>query len=604
MATNDSILLAASEISATNMTESLVANLTFTEKLASLPAYVWDNRDLFILESRIIFTSLALIYLGAHAALRRPPSANPPKKSKKGQEQRGRDEDREDQYVHGLMPSDAILLPILAGVVLVGLYYLIKWLEDPYLLNKILRVYFSFMSLASMGKLFADLLHFLTGFVFPTVWRARDGKLYHIDSSKRGQWSIQSNSADQVWDNKKNTPLPGWGSEWKLSNATNTLLWEIRQLLLEQWTVRLAIHGIANETFKVKFNDILGVVLGVGVNLIYYITQSTFLSNVMGYAFSYTSIIIMSPTAFATGTAVLFGLFFYDIYMVFFTPYMVTVATSLDVPIKLVFEGPTKASMLGLGDIVLPGIFVALCLRFDQYMYYYRQRKLVPVELKSEDKSSGQLVTNTQTQRMVIKPDYVDPQGKWGDRFWSTTLSKMLSPDATPALKASAFPRTYFHAAMIGYFLAIVMTLIMLLVYHHAQPALLYLVPGVVFTVWTTGMMRGELREMWNYTEDGSLDTADTIVEVDGNGNVIDVTRNGTGDNKVNNKPQEKQTTEIKDGKTRNADLTDQKNPIPDEVGEKAREANCKRRPSRKEKSYPVFLFSIEAPTSDRDGDS
>ncbi|OTA62705.1 hypothetical protein K449DRAFT_369407 [Hypoxylon sp. EC38] len=600
MATNDSILRAARDISAANITESLVANLTFTEKLAALPSYVWENKDLFILESRLIFTSLALIYLGSHAALRRPPSANPPKKSKKGRQQR--DEDREDQYVHGLMLSDAILLPILAGIVLVGFYYLIKWLEDPYLLNKILRVYFSCMSLASMGKLFADFLHFLTGFMFPAVWRAGDGKLYHIDSSKRGQWYTEGESLRQVWDEKKKNPFPGRWSEWKLSDARNALLWEVSQLLVEQWTIRLYIHGIISQKFKVKFNDILGIVLGVGVNVVYYVTQSTFLSNVMGWAFSYTSIIIMSPTAFATGTAVLFGLFLYDIYMVFFTPYMVTVATSLDVPIKLVFEGPTKASMLGLGDIVLPGIFVGLCLRFDQYMYYYRQRKLVPVDLIAKDESTDQLITNTQTQSMVIKPGYVDPQGQWGNRFWSTKLRKILSPDATPALKASAFPKTYFHAAMIGYFVAMVTTLVMLLVYHHAQPALLYLVPGVVFTVWITGMLRGELREMWNYTEDGSLDTADKIVEVDGNGNVIDSVNNDASNKNVGNKPKGEQTMEAKDDAPSSVNSTEQKSPPPNEVREKVGKSKHKAKTSRKERVPPVLLFSIETP--DRDGDS
>lgn len=49
---------------------------------------------------------------------------------------------------------------------------------------------------------------------------------------------------------------------------------------------------------------------------------------------------------------------------------MVTVAKSFDVPIKLMFpynwdESPPKFSMLGLGDIVIPGIFVALCLKYD-----------------------------------------------------------------------------------------------------------------------------------------------------------------------------------------------------------------------------------------------
>lgn len=49
---------------------------------------------------------------------------------------------------------------------------------------------------------------------------------------------------------------------------------------------------------------------------------------------------------------------------------MVTVAKSFDAPIKLVFPknllaDPLQFSMLGLGDIVIPGIFIALLLRFD-----------------------------------------------------------------------------------------------------------------------------------------------------------------------------------------------------------------------------------------------
>ncbi|KAI1765757.1 signal peptide peptidase-domain-containing protein [Hypoxylon sp. FL1150] len=590
MASNDSILLAASELSAANMTtESLLANQTFTEQLSNLPALLWENKAFFLLECRIIFTAMACIYIGSHAALRRPPSANPPKRGKKG-ESRELQRDEENQFVQGLLPSDAIVFPVMAGVILVGLYYLIKWLEDPDILNKILKVYFSGMSLASMGKLFADSLHFLAGFVFPTVWTARDGKLYHVDPSRKGHWYKAGDSADQVYDDDKKTPLPGRWSEWSLSDASNKFLWEVRHLLAEQWTVRFSIHGIANETFKVKFNDILGVVLAVGADVLYYTTGSAFLSNVMGYAFSYAGIMMLSPTTFTTGTAVLFGLFFYDIYMVFYTPYMVTVATKLDVPIKLVFEGPTKASMLGLGDIVLPGIFVGLCLRFDHYMHYRRQQTLVPVELKSEDASSGRLVSTTETRRMVVKPVYVSPQGQWGDWFWSAGVGKnMSSAAATPALKASAFPKTYFYAAMTGYFLAMIMTLAMLLVYHHAQPALLYLVPGVVFAVWLVGAARGEIREMWTYTEDGGLDTADTIVEVDGNGNVIDIVRD-----KKDNQSGEKQEEEAKANGNTESKSTQEINATADKA-EKSK-VSKRRSSDGKEKRYPVFLFSIEAP--------
>ena len=72
--------------------------------------------------------------------------------------------------------------------------------------------------------------------------------------------------------------------------------------------------------------------------------------------------------------AVLFvvGLFFYDIFWVFGTDVMVTVAKSFDAPIKLLFprafataDTATQFSMLGLGDIVMPGIFIALLLRYD-----------------------------------------------------------------------------------------------------------------------------------------------------------------------------------------------------------------------------------------------
>ena len=56
---------------------------------------------------------------------------------------------------------------------------------------------------------------------------------------------------------------------------------------------------------------------------------------------------------------------------------MVKVATTLDVPIKLLwpksmlFGNQRGYTMLGLGDIVIPGTFVGLALRYD----YYRCRE-------------------------------------------------------------------------------------------------------------------------------------------------------------------------------------------------------------------------------------
>ncbi|KAH7009299.1 signal peptide peptidase-domain-containing protein [Microdochium trichocladiopsis] len=438
-------------------------------------------------------------------------SPTAPAKSKK-HGAKGYHDDEEDYIVEGLKPLDAILFPILAGVVLIGLYKLINWLEDPDIINKILGAYFSVMSLASLGKLLADTLHMATGFIFPNVWRAKDGTLYYIDAEKKGQFRSAPGSEERVLDETQNTPFAGHRPR------VNDLYWERCKLFTEHWTIRFSIHGLFNENLRIKLNDMFGVVVAFGATIIYYTTDSVLLSNAVGYAFSYVGIIMMSPITFTTGSAVLFGLFFYDIYMVFYTPYMVTVATKLDVPIKLVFQGPKNASMLGLGDIVIPGIFIGLSLRFDHYLSYHRQRKLVPVELETETKASGELAVSTETQRMVVKPEYINPQGQWG----RSMLTSILSPGATPSLKASAFLKTYFYAAVVGYLLAMVFTLAMLLIFNHAQPALLYLVPGVVFSVWLTGLVRGEVHEMWVYTEDGSLDGSDMIVEVDEDGNVTE----------------------------------------------------------------------------------
>jgi minor histocompatibility antigen H13 len=55
--------------------------------------------------------------------------------------------------------------------------------------------------------------------------------------------------------------------------------------------------------------------------------------------------------------------------MVFKSSMMVTVATGLDVPIKLKIPNGDKFSILGLGDIVVPGVLVCWCLKYDVDTY-------------------------------------------------------------------------------------------------------------------------------------------------------------------------------------------------------------------------------------------
>ena len=96
------------------------------------------------------------------------------------------------------------------------------------------------------------------------------------------------------------------------------------------------------------------------------------MNNLLGIAFSVFGIENIMLGQFKVGFILLGVLFFYDIFWVFGTPVMVTVAKNLDGPIKLMFPKEIKETydtlkdfnMIGLGDIVIPGIFVYLCLRF------------------------------------------------------------------------------------------------------------------------------------------------------------------------------------------------------------------------------------------------
>ena len=99
---------------------------------------------------------------------------------------------------------------------------------------------------------------------------------------------------------------------------------------------------------------------------------------------------------------------------------MVKVATSLDAPIKIlwaksmVFETKRGFTMLGLGDIVVPGMFVALALRYDF----------------------------NRSKRKTTKESFAKP---------------------------------FFNAAMTAYVLGLVTTMTVMHTFKAAQPALLYL---------------------------------------------------------------------------------------------------------------------------------
>lgn len=472
-----------------------------------------DNKHLLPAYGHMIASALFPIIVGSYASLSRPSSAAKPKKKSKDKKKDGGDvdEDEDDeevvQQMEGLSPSDAIVFPVIAGTVLAGLYWLIKrYGADP--INLIFGWYFSFVGIFSMVKLIHNGSAVLLSLLFPTYF-AKDGKLWQVKDKDRTVVQIENGQAIE------SNPLPGIFRRIPLPARLISTLWMIRSTPKQKYTVTAYMKRVLDATINVTALDIFALFIGIGVNAYnHFIDKPWWLTNFQGFAVCYQTLQFLSPTTFPTGSLILLGLFCYDIWAVFFTPLMVTVAKNLDQPIKLLIprpdepskagKPPTKAySMLGLGDIVLPGLIVGLALRFDLYLFYlYKQRKAT-----KKNEAGGE------EEEDVIKPAYTTATGHWGSWLWTIGVPASRLP---VALASTAFPKPYFFASLVGYVVGMIATLLVMTIWQHAQPALLYLVPGVLISVWSTALVRGEVKEMWNYSEALSGEAIDNTDEKKG----------------------------------------------------------------------------------------
>lgn len=276
-----------------------------------------QNMDFFLLEIKLVLSALGIIYLGSHAALRRPPSAAPTRSKKAGQKEAS--DDLDDNFQQGLLPSDAIMFPVLAGVMLVGLYYLIQWLKDPAILNTILQWYMSIMSIASLVTMYAHGIDLGTSFIFPLYFRGRDGALRVVNQKTRAVAVRDGGGNPLEGRASTSNPLPGPLALLAFSERSQKTVWKIRGVLTQRLTAKVYARGMGEEKGLIKVAHLLAVVLSLVTAIVYFATKSTFLSNMLGYGMCYGSFLILSPTDFLTGSLVLWGLFIYDVVMVFYT---------------------------------------------------------------------------------------------------------------------------------------------------------------------------------------------------------------------------------------------------------------------------------------------
>jgi len=187
----------------------------------------------------------------------------------------------------------------------------------------------------------------------------------------------------------------------------------------------------------------VGVILAVG----YIFTKNWIVNNVFGISFCLLGIRMINLSSYKTGSILLIGLFFYDVFWVFGSKpvfgsnVMVSVATGLEAPIKLMFPrsfggcGLFQHSMLGLGDIAVPGLFIAFMAKWDA--------------VKIAEKKSSSFV--------------------------------------------------YLNWIMVAYVLSLMTTVAIMLLFNHAQPALLYIVPYILIASVVVALVRGEFKELLAY---------------------------------------------------------------------------------------------------------
>ncbi|KAG8038640.1 hypothetical protein G9C98_007347 [Cotesia typhae] len=201
--------------------------------------------------------------------------------------------------------------------------------------------------------------------------------------------------------------------------------------------------------YKFNLHDIVCLICCSMIGAWYLFQKHWIANNLFGIAFAINAVELLHLNNIVTGCILLGGLFVYDIFWVFGTNVMVTVAKSFEAPIKLVFPqdmleqgfSAKNFAMLGLGDIVVPGIFIALLLRFDH------------------------------------------------------SLSRRSN--------------TYFYSTFFAYFMGLLTTMLIMHLFNHAQPALLYLVPACLGTPLLVALIKGDIKILFLYEDHPSNPTND-----------------------------------------------------------------------------------------------
>lgn len=455
--------------------------LNLIDKLSILAPYKLYNPSNFInsqinyeIISFVLLISIALscVVMGAYTTISKPVNALDPNEDMQAKWD-GTDNDNCNYYkstnsdlemlnIESIGWKHALSLPLIGSVVLYGLYYGLTHFDKDSLMVG-LNWYILGMSLFPNYLTYHYLLTVFTRRIQncfklqPVFYRYRMTLSKDVDNFPLGVVEpIDKTKFKKVLRHLRKVGVKVIKPNLiKTENQLINCFFDLKFLLI------LPVSIFVSYGFY-RFNPIL--------NSQYPLNQTNWMiSDILGINFAVFGINHTRISSFRVAFILLVGLFFYDIYFVFGTKVMVTVATGLDIPIKILIprspaiyasnvfvdlyevltdsrHWDTPMSILGLGDIVIPGAFVALCLRYDLFKHH-----------EANGKSFHHL---------------------------------------------QSYPKPYFVVSIISYFIGLLLTVSVLYVYQVGQPALLYIVPCLILGVSLLSLIRGEFGQILNYSED------------------------------------------------------------------------------------------------------
>jgi len=384
--------------------------------------------------------------------------------------------------------SDAYKFPLIGSVVLFSLYAMFKLIPKEYI-NLIVKAYFFLFGVLVLA---AQMSRAVTLALPPSVAKSLSATIFTIrfpccrsstDKEKERKEKEQEIEKDGVKDASNVAPTTTTAT---VTPAPGTNSNGINDKTESNGNTTSKPPAADDNVLQLSKIDVVAHLISFGLGYWYLATNHWSASNLFGIAFSIQGIESLALGKYLNGFILLCGLFFYDIFWVFGTDVMVTVAKSFDAPIKLLFPQngvdaagePLRPSLLGLGDIVIPGIYIALLLRFDIWI---AERKAAKAAIAAAAAASTAPATTPST-------------------------SASAAPAPVPAAAAhhlplSSIPTPYFTTAMIFYFFGLLTTLGVMYYFQAAQPALLYLVPACLISAFSVAAVKGEVGLLWRFDE-------------------------------------------------------------------------------------------------------